>query len=175
MAQLHVCSLSKVSQIVRATGARSLVTLINADTHVPRPDDIAQERHLFVGMSDIVERMEGHVLPESAHIGQLLRFMRQWDRKDPVVIHCYAGVSRSTAAAYISYCALNPSACEYETAQRLRQLSPTATPNARLVQLADDYLGRAGRMTAAIGAIGRGEDCFEGIPFSFDLSGKMQT
>jgi predicted protein tyrosine phosphatase len=169
MPRIHVCSLSRVPETVRATGARTLVTLINADTHVPRPAGIAPDRHLFVGLSDIIETTDCHILPADAHVARLVRFMRKWDRAAPVVVHCYAGVSRSTAAAYITYCALNPKACEYETAQRLRQMSPTATPNARLVALGDELLGRNGRMIDAIRAIGRGQDCFEGTPFAFDL------
>jgi predicted protein tyrosine phosphatase len=170
MPRIHVCSLSRVSETVRATGAKSLVTLINATTHVPRPPEIDPARHLFVGMSDITEHTDGHILPESAHIAQLLTFIRRWDRAEPLVIHCYAGVSRSTSAAYIAYSALHPQACEFETARRLRALSPSATPNARLVALADAYLRRDGRMVAAIAEIGRGRDCFEGDPFAFDVA-----
>jgi predicted protein tyrosine phosphatase len=170
MPRIHVCSLSRAPETVRATGARSLVTLINAATSVPRPPEITPERHLFVGVSDITEHHEGHILPDSAHVAQLLTFIRRWDRAEPLVIHCYAGVSRSTAAAYIAVCALNPKACEFEIARRLREMSPTATPNARLVALADDHLRREGRMVAAIAAIGRGRDCFEGDPFAFDIT-----
>ena len=170
MPRIHVCALSKVPETVRAVGAKSLVTLINAATHVPRPPEIAADRHLFVGLSDITEQMDGHILPESSHVAQLLTFIRRWDRADPLVIHCYAGVSRSTAAAYIAFCALHPAACEVETAQSLRALSPSATPNARLVALADSHLRRDGRMIDAIAAIGRGQDCFEGVPFAFDIA-----
>jgi predicted protein tyrosine phosphatase len=169
MPRIHVCALSKVPDTVRAVGAKSLVTLINASTLVPRPPEIAADRHLFVGMSDITEHMDGHILPESAHVAQLLTFIRRWDQAEPLVIHCYAGVSRSTAAAYIAYCALHPQACEFETARRLRAMSPSATPNARLVALADAHLRREGRMIAAIAEIGRGQDCFEGVPFAFDI------
>jgi predicted protein tyrosine phosphatase len=169
MPRIHVCALSKVPDTVRAVGARSLVTLINASTLVPRPPEIAPDRHLFVGMSDITEQMDGHILPESAHVAQLLTFIRRWDQAEPLVIHCYAGVSRSTAAAYIAYCALHPQACEFETARRLRAMSPSATPNARLVALADAHLRREGRMIAAIAEIGRGQDCFEGVPFAFEI------
>jgi predicted protein tyrosine phosphatase len=175
MPRIHVCALSKVPDTVRAVGAKSLVTLINASTLVPRPPEISADRHLFVGMSDITEHMAGHILPESAHVAQLLTFIRRWDQAEPLVIHCYAGVSRSTAAAYIATCALHPDACEFATAQRLRALSPTATPNARLVALADEQLGRDGRMVAAIAEIGRGADCFEGAPFAFDLDKRAQA
>ena len=170
MPRIHVCSLSKLEDAARTTGAKSLVTLINVNTPVPTPPGIARERHLFVGLSDITQAMDGHVLPESAHVAQLLDFVQRWDRREPLLIHCYAGVSRSTAAAYIAYCALHPEACERATAQRLRALSPSATPNARLIELGDAHLDRKGRMIAAIAEIGRGEDCFEGTPFHFEVA-----
>ena len=81
---------------------------------------------------------------------ELLEFVGGWDRAAPLLIHCFAGVSRSTAAAFISACALAPQRDEGEIALALRAASPTATPNARLVALADAALGRAGRMTRAI-------------------------
>ncbi|MBX9739047.1 MAG: protein tyrosine phosphatase [Beijerinckiaceae bacterium] len=170
MPRIHVCSLSKIEDTIRATGARTLVTLINAKTPVPTPREIAPDRHLFVGMSDIVEAIEGHILPADEHVEQLLAFMTRWDRREPAIVHCYAGVSRSTAAAFISYCALRPEACEFETARLIREISPTATPNAKLVEIADARLARNGRMIEAIRAIGRGEDCFEGQPFALDVA-----
>ncbi len=87
-----------------------------------------------------------------------------------MLIHCFAGVSRSTAAAFIAACALAPKRDEIDIAHALRAASPTATPNARLVALADHALGRSGRMNEAIAAIGRGRDCFEGEPFALELN-----
>jgi len=87
-----------------------------------------------------------------------------------MVIHCFAGVSRSTAAAFISACALTPGRDEYAIARAIRAASPTATPNMRLVALAEEALARKGRMTGAIEAIGRGEDCYEGTPFVLELA-----
>ncbi len=170
MPQIHVCSLPKIADTVRATGARSMVTLINKDTPVERPSAIAPERHLFVSVSDIVVAEEGHILPAEAHLAELLAFVRAWDRRQPLVIHCYAGVSRSTAAAYITACALREDYCEFALARALRERSPTATPNAAMIALADRMLGRDGRMIEAVRAIGRGAECFEGVPFAFDLN-----
>jgi predicted protein tyrosine phosphatase len=120
-------------------------------------------------MSDITAEMAGHVIPASEHVERLLGFVHDWDRQNPIVVHCWAGISRSTAGAYIAVCALRPERDETEIAERLRALSPSATPNARLVALADEILGRGGRMRAAIERIGRGADAFEGKPFRFDL------
>jgi predicted protein tyrosine phosphatase len=169
MPRLHICSLSRVTETVRTTGARSLVTLINVDTLVTRPAEIDPERHLFIGMSDITEPLDGHVLPAEEHVKQLIAFAKQWDRNEPLVVHCHAGVSRSTAAAFIIACALAPSRAESEIADAIRRGSPTATPNRRMVAIADAILNRKGRMIAAIARIGRGSDCYEGVPFVLEL------
>ncbi|MGO9719817.1 MAG: tyrosine phosphatase family protein [Methylocella sp.] len=167
--RIHVCSLSKVPETVRATGARSLVTLLDKGTPVNRPSGIAAERHLVVVLSDIVVEVDGHTLPSESHVENLLTFVRQWDQSAPLLIHCWAGVSRSTAAAFITACALRPHRDEAEIAQAVRTKSPTATPNSRLVTIADAMLGRNGRMVAAIEKIGRGRNCFEGAPFALEL------
>jgi predicted protein tyrosine phosphatase len=152
-------------ETVASTGASHVVTLINERTVVERPASILADRHLFIGVSDIVEPLEGHVTPAHDHVSRLMAFMRGWDRANPIVIHCWAGISRSTAAAYISVCMLNPGRDEREVALALRAASPSATPNSRLVAIADDIMGRDGRMIRAISAIGRGADAFEGSPF----------
>lgn len=169
MPTLHVSSLARLHDTVAAVRASHLVTLINVSTTVERPAGIAQDRHLFLGMSDIAAPMDGHVVPGEEHVERFLRFVRDWDRAAPMVIHCWAGISRSTAAAYIAVCALGPTRDEDEVAQVLRAASPSATPNPRLVALADASLGRNGRMTRAIARIGRGADAFEGAPFRLDL------
>ena len=169
MPTLHVCPLSRLHETVLATGASHVVTLINRDTVVHRPVSIEAERHLFIGVSDIVEPLDGHILPASDHIERLLAFVRAWGRESPLVFHCWAGISRSTAGAFIAACALAPERNEHDIARALRLASPTATPNARLVALADDVLGRGGRMVDAVRAIGRGAEAMEGAPFMLKL------
>jgi len=170
MPTLHVSSLSKLHDTVASVGATHVVTLINASTLVERPAGIAPERHLFLGLSDIVSPMDGHIVPAEAHVSRFLDFIREWRRSGPLVIHCWAGISRSTAGAYIAACALAPERDEEVIAAALRAASPSATPNARLVALADAMLGRDGRMIAAIDRIGRGADAFEGKPFELALA-----
>ena len=171
MPQIYVCPLSKIPATVRDTGARTMVTLINEGTPVPRPREIDEQSHLFVPISDITSAADGHILPAAVHVEQVLAFVRsRWDRQSPLVIHCYAGVSRSTAAAFISACALDETRSEDEIAMQLRRRSPTATPNRLLIEVADTILGRKGRMIDAVARIGRGTDCYEGVPFALDLT-----
>jgi predicted protein tyrosine phosphatase len=167
MGLVYVCPLSRVEQVVAQCGADSLVSLLSPPYRATRPAAIQPERHLALGLSDIVAPMEGHRLPEGQHVESLIAFFRRWERARPIVVHCYAGVSRSPAAAFIGLCALD-AAPEIEIARKLRQLSPSATPNIRLVELADVLLSRQGRMMAAIESIGRGADCFEGEVFCME-------
>jgi predicted protein tyrosine phosphatase len=166
---IHVCSLARLHQTVEATGARHVVTLLKDVELVQRPDGVASENHLVLGMDDITGPLEGYVAPADEHVTKLLDFVRGWDRSAPLVMHCYAGISRSTAGAYVAACALNPHRDELAIARGLRLASPTATPNSRIVALADRALGRGGRMTAAIENIGRGVVAYEGDPFRLDV------
>ncbi len=91
---LHVCSLSRLQETVDRTGARHLLTLINANTPVERPPQIAEENHLFLGFNDIVTPLPGMVPPSETHVETLLRFVTGWDATTPLVVHCFAGISR---------------------------------------------------------------------------------
>jgi len=170
MTYLVVSSLADMPETVASHGALDLLTLINADTPVPRPATIEATRHLFIGVNDIAAPMEGYTAPSVDHLDQLLDFGRRWSRDAPLAVHCWAGISRSTAAAYILALAINPELDEEALANELRRRSPSATPNPMLVALADKRLQRGGRMVAAIKAIGRGENAFAGTPFVLPLT-----
>lgn len=166
---VHVCPLAHVSATVLSAEASHLISLINEDTPVQRPESIAAENHLFLGINDITEPMDGMILPDEEHVRELIDFVRTWDGSRPLVVHCYAGISRSTAAAFIALCVARPNRDERAIARSLRKAASFATPNARLVALADDILRRKGRMVAAISEIGRGELAFEGEPFALAI------
>jgi predicted protein tyrosine phosphatase len=166
---IHVCSLARLHDTVRESGARHIVTLIKDVSLVHRPATIAAENHLLLDMDDITDHIEGYVAPAEEHVGDLLRFVRSWDRANPLVVHCYAGISRSTAGAFVTACALNPRRDELSIARALRAASRTAMPNIRIVSLADRMLGRNGRMVAAIESIGPGMAAYASEPFRLDL------
>src|SRR6478736_8445790 len=166
---IHVCSLARLHDTVRATGARHVVTLIKDVSLVHRPASIAPENHLLLDMDDINDHIDGYIVPAEEHVGDLLRFVRAWDRTAPLVVHCYAGISRSTAGAFVTACALNPGRDEAAIAKAIRSSSRTAMPNPMLVSHADRLLGRKGRMAAAVEALGPGLPATEGEPFRLDL------
>ncbi|WP_442583303.1 tyrosine phosphatase family protein [Mesorhizobium sp. ASY16-5R] len=166
---IYVCPLSKIDETVSNTGAEWLLSLLSEGTAVMRPASILRERHLHLKMHDIAEAQEGMTPPAEEHVRSLLTFGQAWDRRKPLIIHCFAGISRSTASAYIIAAALAPRREEAELAATLRRLSPSATPNPRLIALADQILGRQNRMVEAIRSIGRGADAYEGVPFGLNI------
>jgi len=154
---IYVAPLSLVTTTVAEAQVSHLVTLINGETLIDTPPSIGPDRHLRLAMNDICEPREGLVLPCETHVADLVKFALDWDRRAPLLIHCWAGISRSTAAAFITLCALNPNVEELKVARALRRASPTAYPNRLLVALADEALSRDGRMMAAVEDIGRGK------------------
>ncbi|MEN3349434.1 MAG: hypothetical protein V7632_3069 [Bradyrhizobium sp.] len=166
---LHVCSLAALSDTVRVTGASHVLTVMANVDQVPRPPSVLPANHLKVSMDDITEVMDGFVAPNEAHIERVLAFVRGWDRRAPMVVHCYAGISRSTASAFAAACALNPHRDEMAIARLMREASPIAQPNRLIVSLADKALGREGRMLRALEAMGPGSMTVEGRPFRIDL------
>jgi predicted protein tyrosine phosphatase len=166
---IHICSLSRLHRTVETTGARHIVTLLRDTDLVRRPQGVNADDHLILGMDDITAPLDGYVAPADEHVAKLVGFVRGWTRATPLVVHCYAGISRSTAGAFVAACALNPQRSELAIAQALRHASATATPNIRVVTLADRLLGRSGRMVAAIETIGPGAIATEAVPFRLDL------
>ena len=72
-----------------------------------------------------------------------------------VLIHCEAGVSRSSAAALIMYaCWLGPGQ-EHEAMTRVLAQRPIAIPNRRMVELADKLLDREGRLVSVLSLAGQ--------------------
>jgi predicted protein tyrosine phosphatase len=166
---IHVCSLARVHATVDQTGARHMITLLRTVDRVTRPARITPENHLVVSIDDISSPLDGYTCPADEHVVRLIEFVSGWDRAAPMVVHCFAGISRSTAAAFVAACAVNPERDEAEIAQAIRRASSTAQPNARIVSIADRLLSRDGRMVGAVEAIGPGDPATEGSPFRIDI------
>ena len=162
-----VCGLADLPSVIVARRPSHMVTLLDPTTMIETPDGIAPDRHLKLGVNDIAQPAEGLTAPDETLVGRLLTFAEAWDERDPMVIHCWAGISRSTASAFTLACARSPEVDEVAIAWTLRSLAPHAYPNRRIVALADDMLGRQGRMVDAIEAIGGNGFVKLGSPFDF--------
>jgi predicted protein tyrosine phosphatase len=165
---IYVCPLSRAPHLAREKNVSHVVSLLDPDMPFPVIREVG-ERHLRIEVHDVEGEVEGFDPLCDMRIKRMLEFVSGWDRARPLLIHCYAGISRSTATAFITACAQNPVTDEEAIALALRHASPSASPNRRFIAMADAELSRGGRMTRAIERIGRGANWFdigEARPFS---------
>jgi predicted protein tyrosine phosphatase len=160
-----VCPLHAATQLVRENNASHAISLLSPESQWPLFDTLAPDRHLKLTLHDITVSSPGMVEPRASDAERLVSFINGWDGSAPMLIHCWAGISRSTASAFTALCMMRKDENEMALAQELRDASPSATPNRLLVSHVDALLGRDGRMVAAIDSIGRGQDAYEGTPF----------
>jgi predicted protein tyrosine phosphatase len=93
------------------------------------------------------------VVPERHHVEAILDFgtvLARATPKDHLLIHCHAGVSRSTAAMAMLFAQAAPQESEDRIMRRLERVRPQAWPNSRMIAFADDLLGRKGRLREAV-------------------------
>ena len=166
---IFVCPLNSVQPLVDKHGISHVVSLLGPETPHRSFTGIDGTRHLQLTCHDIIEVMDGYTAPCVGDAERLVEFLGRWERDKPMLIHCWAGISRSTAAAFTAMCLFRPKTDEAELAWELRKASASATPNRLIVSHADAVLGRGGRMVKAVDAIGRGEIANEGTPFSVGL------
>jgi predicted protein tyrosine phosphatase len=160
-----VTPLSRLAEVIAERSPSHLITLLSPEDLIPTPPGFPPERHLRIGVHDIAEPADGLVAPEGTLVEQVLDFARGWNGEAPMVVHCWAGISRSTASAFAIACERNPHADELEIALSMRRASPGAYPNRRIVALADAILGRGGRMVEAVEAMGGNGFIAENTPF----------
>jgi len=161
---------SQLERVLKKSKAGHLATFTSDATSIFRPRTIPKANYLMLAFNDITASAADLVLPDLSHIEKLLEFSAAIPKDVAIVLSCYAGISRSTAAAYILACVALPQMHENDIALKLRRATASATPNILMVSLADKLLGRNGRMVKAIEAIGRGSEAFEGTPFYLDLN-----
>jgi predicted protein tyrosine phosphatase len=151
--RLIVSPLSQLDATWRMHQPSYVIGLLSPTSVHPVLDGHAAAQRLILEFHDINVAQEGLTAPDLAMVSSLIEFAQKWDGDAPLLIHCWAGISRSTAAAFIAACTRAPHVAEGDIADRL------------MVELADGLLGRDGRMVEAVDRIGRGDDAAEGVVF----------
>lgn len=166
MTTIVVSPLARIAEMAVRHGASEMISLMSKEHTFHRPAVIKADRHLLLTMNDISFAGTGDLIaPQEAHVGAIVDFATGWDRSTPLLIHCWMGVSRSPAAALIAALAVHPELNDQTLVRHLRSASPFATPNTRLIAIADEMLQRKGRLVAAVKNIGRGADADGNAPF----------
>ena len=162
MPMIVVTPLSAVESAIAQYRPSHIVTLLSPEHMIDTPAAFPPERHLRLGMHDVAESWTSDCAPCVDHVRSLLEFGRGWTGESPMLVHCWAGISRSMAAAYILLCERLGPGSEERIAQTMRARAAHAFPNPLIVRLADQELNRGGRMASAVEAIGRGAIVAEG-------------
>lgn len=170
MSFVIVSPLSAIEQTIIQYRPSHLVTLLSPEYMIETPVQFSTAQHLRLPLNDVTEAWGSDSPPARHHIEHLIEFERGWNAEAPMLVHCWAGVSRSMAAAYILLCDRAGPGYELEIARALRTRAPHACPNTLMVRLADEALQRDGRMVEAIANIGKGELVAEGCCVAFPVA-----
>jgi len=154
MPHLLVSPLSSLGDALDGHGPSHLISLLSPEHMIGTPAGFPLNRHLKLGVNDIIDPAAGTAPPTRVHIDALLEFSRGWDAQQPLLIHCWAGISRSMASAFTILCDRLGPGYELEIARAMRRRAPHAQPNRLLVRHADEALGRGGAMVAALNVMG---------------------
>ncbi len=158
---IYICSLASLPRFAEAVQPTHLVSLLGDDPFPATPQSVTAGGHLKLRFHDITEPMPGFIAPETEHVAALIDFTDRWRRAGPMLIHCHAGISRSTAAALVVLCRYNRGR-EARAVRLLRENAPHAHPNRRMIAQADTLLGCAGRLRRAVDAMSAPNFLIEG-------------
>ncbi len=150
---VYVCNLAEMPHHAKALKPSHLISAISHSEQPETPPGLNPVNHLRLTIDDISNTCPGYVCPEADHIEELIDFVGGWNAERPLLVHCFAGVSRSTAAALITLASKAPGR-EMVAAKALRRVAPHALPNRRMIEIADDLLACEGRLIAAREAMG---------------------
>ncbi len=148
---ITICGLSELALHADA-GVTHVVSIL--DPHWPDPEDFsdyAPHQRVLWRFDDVVKTNLGFAAPGARDVAAILELGRrlQQERVERLLIHCHAGVSRSTATAVILMVQNNPGR-EAAAFAELDRVRPRSWPNALMIRMADDQLGREGALIAAL-------------------------
>jgi predicted protein tyrosine phosphatase len=115
----------------------------------------APHRRLNLRFHDVIEPVAERNPPTRADVERLLAFGREVGEvpEAHLLVHCHAGISRSTAAAALILMQANPHWPASAALEAIAATRPRAWPNLLILELGDALLGRNGEIAAAAGAI----------------------
>lgn len=157
--QLAICALAELPQaMLRFTPTHVISVTDPGDSPPEFPIDVTVLRLAFWdahALTDKVTRMlatreRDNYPPNIDHARAILDFGANLPEGARVLVHCWAGVSRSTAAAFV-LAAQRKSGDEKSAFDLIKILRPGAMPNRLIVKFADKLLGADGRMKACLG------------------------
>lgn len=148
--QLTVCNIGQVPATILFKGATHVVTMLRRQelNELKMPRAFNKDNWLFLDMDDVISET-ADAAPQREQVVQLLDWVKKLPDDAHLVIHCYAGVSRSTAAALaVKVQELGVDRIK-DAIDWLLENRPVACPNPVITKFADELLGANGELHAA--------------------------
>ena len=159
---ISVCGIEELCEMGGFAGGQGASHVLSIlDPGHPVPDAFGgygEHARLELRFHDIIEPTEGEVRPEPAHAEAILAFgrsLRHEPAKARLLVHCHAGISRSTAALELILAQARPDAPAAEIVRTVHGIREKAWPNLRLIELGDAMLQRSGTLVSATHALHR--------------------
>jgi predicted protein tyrosine phosphatase len=154
---LTICGLEELGSHA-SRGVTHVLSILDPEWPDPTAFSTYDTHHRTVlRFHDVIEPGPGLILPDEGHVRSILAFGTEQfggggNAADPhLLVHCHAGVSRSTAAMTMLLAQAHPEQDEDELFDRIGRVRPQAWPNSLMIGMADEQLRRDGRLTAALG------------------------
>jgi predicted protein tyrosine phosphatase len=149
--QVTICGIDELGFHWEA-GVTHVLSIL--DPGWPEPEALGAfdaHRRLELRFHDVIEAGPGWIAPERRDVEQLLTFGRDLTeaRGAHLLVHCHAGVSRSTAAATLILAQARPDRPAEEVLQAIVRQRSHAWPNLRILELGDALLERRGEVVDA--------------------------
>jgi len=155
--RLTICGIPELDEHC-AVGITHVLSILAPEMDDPPAfDAFAPHQRLTLRFHDVIEPLPDRLAPARADVERLLAFGRELagTPEAHLLIHCQAGVSRSTAAATLILAQARPDRPAREALDAVAALRPRAWPNLRMLEFGDDLLGRNGELVTAVAAIYR--------------------
>ena len=141
---VHVCSLDQVREIDVST-YDGIITIEDTTIREPFRVQTDEPKQLILRFDDINQPMDDYVIPQMSHIKRALEFADKIE-DGSLLIHCRAGISRSSAIALAVIAKRLGSGKEEEAVNTLEHINPNCRPNKSIVELTDELLERNGKL-----------------------------
>ena len=143
MFELKVGGLAECREIVATGWPTRIVRLLPFG---PSEPVITGDWYLQVDVDDISVQESGFILPQQAHLLKILDFTKTLTDQDRLLVHCLAGISRSTAIS-IGICIQHGMGFR-EAYEHVKLIRPVLQPNTIFLRLIDDHFQLDGRLVA---------------------------
>ena len=158
--RISVCGIDELNRHCEA-GVSHVLSILDPDWPVPDAfGAFGEHDKLELRFHDVIDEHNTDVIaPQGVHVAQLLAFGRQLAAEPHVgthlLVHCHAGISRSTAAMALILAQALPDTPADRIFEEILRIRPQAWPNLRILELGEAELDRQGELVAAAAGVYR--------------------